>query len=197
MNPFNINAATDGARGPGSKARAERAGTPHGRKTGWRRPFPPGLVVAACAGAILVSGLSILAAVSEWSEQKEFAAILADHDATKVTDAKIAAATMPTFGTAVGMTATWYGSNYGGRTTASGSIFNPEELTCATVDPIPFGEVIHVEANGRVIFPVVTDRMPLDPARPDRRLDLSTASFRELAPLSTGVIRVAVRRIAQ
>lgn len=94
------------------------------------------------------------------------------------------------YGTAVGMSATWYGSQYDGRPTASGLPYDSEQLTAAH-KTLPFGTRLQVAYQGRQVEVVVTDRGPFTAGRD---LDLSAAAFRALAPLERGVVRVAVRR---
>ena len=130
----------------------------------------------------------LYASISTWVDQREFA------EAMEAAPAPATHAAPKQYGTTVGMTCTWYGSHYEGRRTASGSTFNAESLTCATVDPIPFGTVLQVAYKGRLVEVTVTDRMPLDPTRPENRVDLSAGAFRALSPLAAGRIRVQVRK---
>lgn len=199
MKPTNINAAADGARGPGSKARAERAGTPHGQRTGQRRPYT-GLVIMLCGAILALSAIAVGVAIQDWEDRKEFAGFQAAYEATKVTDAKIAEALAPKFGSPEVLVASFYGLAYHGRLTASGAHkqgppehwrFNRHALTAAH-RTLPFGTLLRVERAGRFVDVVVTDRGPMDWT--GRDLDLSEAAADALGMRLAGVARVLVRR---
>lgn len=95
--------------------------------------------------------------------------------------------------------ASWYGEALRGRSTASGEVFDPDELTAAH-RTIAFGTVVEVELldadgapTGTAVAVRITDRGPY----PDGRcLDLTSAAFAHLAPLRTGVVEVRYRRRA-
>ncbi len=87
--------------------------------------------------------------------------------------------------------ASWYGELWRGRRTASGTRYNPDELTCAH-KTLPFGTRLEVRHGGRSVVVTVTDRGPYVRGR---HLDLSTAAFKHLAPLSRGVIEVSWRQL--
>jgi len=70
----------------------------------------------------------------------------------------------------------WYGNEFNGRPTASGQIFNEEDLTCAS-KTLPFGTRLALTRNSRRIIVVVNDRGPFIAGRD---LDLSKAAAREL-----------------
>jgi rare lipoprotein A len=70
----------------------------------------------------------------------------------------------------------WYGNEFHGRRTASGQIFNEEDLTCAS-RTLPFGTRLALTRKNRRIIVVVTDRGPFIAGRD---LDLSKAAAREL-----------------
>ncbi|MCB2153989.1 septal ring lytic transglycosylase RlpA family protein [bacterium] len=84
--------------------------------------------------------------------------------------------------------ASWYGPGFAGRPTASGEIFNPDQLTAAHGN-IPLGSVVRVTnlENGRSVVVRVNDRFP---GTKGRIIDLSRASFASLAPVERGVIPV-------
>lgn len=74
------------------------------------------------------------------------------------------------------MVCSWYGNEFNGRPTASGQIFNEEDLTCAS-RTLPFGTRLALTFRDRRIIVVVTDRGPFIDGRD---LDLSKAAAREL-----------------
>lgn len=84
--------------------------------------------------------------------------------------------------------ATWYGQFFHGRTTASGEIFDKNELTAAHKH-LPFNTVVEVTnlANGESVEVRITDRGPYGPGRV---IDLSSKAFSEIASLGAGVINV-------
>jgi rare lipoprotein A len=89
--------------------------------------------------------------------------------------------------------ASWYGDDHAGRTTASGELFDPDELTAAHLT-LQFGTRVEVRARGRAVVVRITDRGPAEWT--GRCLDLSEAAFARLAPLSRGVINVQWRQAA-
>lgn len=91
---------------------------------------------------------------------------------------------------AVQMMASWYGSHWTGRLTASGARFNHQALTCAH-KTLPFGTVLRLEYQGRQVKVRVTDRGPYIKGRD---LDLSWAAAKALGMIDTGVARVRVLR---
>lgn len=80
----------------------------------------------------------------------------------------------------------WYGETYRGRTTASGSVFNPDELTAAHRS-LPFGTVVRCTLGSRSVDVVITDRGPFVDGR---ELDLSRAAFAKLAHTDAGLINI-------
>ncbi|MFA5431017.1 MAG: septal ring lytic transglycosylase RlpA family protein [Candidatus Omnitrophota bacterium] len=87
--------------------------------------------------------------------------------------------------------ASHYGGWHNGRLTASGAVFNDQELTAAS-PWLPFGRRIRVTniRNGKSVVCTVTDRGPHP--RLGRGLDLSTAAARALGMLREGVIDVDI-----
>ena len=85
--------------------------------------------------------------------------------------------------------ASWYGEKYRGRTTASGSIFNPDDLTAAH-KTLPFGTRLLVENGPNSTFVTITDRGPFIRGR---ELDLSRAAFERLAQKEAGLIQVTYK----
>ena len=82
--------------------------------------------------------------------------------------------------------ASWYGEKYRGRTTASGSVFNPDELTAAHRS-LPFGTVVRCTLGSSSVDVVITDRGPFVEGR---ELDLAKAAFAKLAHTDAGLINI-------
>lgn len=80
--------------------------------------------------------------------------------------------------------ASYYGVKFAGRRTASGTIFDPEELTAAHPS-LPFGTQVQVTnpRNGESVIVTVTDRGPY---HGNRIIDLSKAAAREIGLISHG-----------
>jgi rare lipoprotein A (peptidoglycan hydrolase) len=73
---------------------------------------------------------------------------------------------------------------------ANGRLLDDSKATFASWD-FDFGQKLLIRANGKSVVAVCTDRGPSRRLyRKGRKLDLSAAAFRELAPLSKGVITV-------
>lgn len=91
-------------------------------------------------------------------------------------------------------TASWYGEEFAGRTTANGEIFDPLRLTAAH-RTLPFGTRLEVTnpENGRTVEVRINDRGPFVG---DRILDLSYAAARELGMVEAGIGRIRARIIA-
>lgn len=92
--------------------------------------------------------------------------------------------------------ASWYGGNddgFAGRPTASGEIFDPEQLTCAhrTLPLGSFVEVLNLENQRRAVLRV-NDRGPFAKGR---ILDLSRRGAEELGFLGQGTSRVRIRSV--
>jgi len=87
--------------------------------------------------------------------------------------------------------ASWYGSDFHGRHTANGEIFDLASLTAAHPTlPLPsYAYVTNLE-NGRTVLVRVNDRGPYVG---DRIIDLSHASARALGYVERGKARVRVR----
>ena len=70
----------------------------------------------------------------------------------------------------------WYGNQFNGRPSASGQIYNMDDLTCAS-RTLPFGTRIALTYRGKRVIVVVNDRGPYVAGR---NLDLSYAAARAL-----------------
>lgn len=90
--------------------------------------------------------------------------------------------------------ASWYGTEFDGRPTASGEPFNSKELTAAH-PTLPFGTTLLItnKHNNRQIAVRVNDRGPFVSAR---IIDLSMAAAEALDMLVTGTAPVLVEEIA-
>ena len=87
--------------------------------------------------------------------------------------------------------ASYYAGKHHGRRTASGEVFDMNELTAAH-RTLPFGTRVRVTnlANGRETVVRINDRGPF---RRGRIIDVSYAAARRLGFLGRGVTRVRVR----
>jgi rare lipoprotein A len=81
--------------------------------------------------------------------------------------------------------ASWYGDMWQGRQTASGRIFDMNEMTAAH-KTLPFGSKVKVTdlRNQRSVIVTITDRGAFFPGRV---IDLSLAAARQLRMVNTGV----------
>lgn len=81
--------------------------------------------------------------------------------------------------------ASWYGDMWQGRRTASGRIFDMNEMTAAH-KTLPFGSKVKVTdlRNHRSVVVTITDRGTLFPGRV---IDLSLGAARQLRMVSSGV----------
>jgi peptidoglycan lytic transglycosylase len=86
--------------------------------------------------------------------------------------------------------ASYYGREHDGRRTASGEVFDMNDLTAAH-RTLPFGTRVRVTnlANGREVTVRINDRGPF---RRGRILDLSYAAARKLGMVGRGVAKVRV-----
>lgn len=89
--------------------------------------------------------------------------------------------------------ASWYGNPFHGRKTASGEIYNMNEMTAAHKE-LPLGTKVEVTnlANGRKVIVRVNDRGPF---HSNRVLDLSRAAAKKLGTLNSGVAQVRIRAL--
>jgi rare lipoprotein A len=86
--------------------------------------------------------------------------------------------------------ASYYGRRFHGRKTASGEIFDMNDMTAAH-KTLPFGTRLRVinERNGRAVTVRINDRGPYAKGRV---LDLSKAAARKIGLLKVGVARVRI-----
>ena len=81
-----------------------------------------------------------------------------------------------TTGKTITAVCSWYGNEFHGRFTASGQLYNQDDLTCAS-KTLPFGTWLALTRGSQRIIVVVTDRGPFIDGRD---LDLSRRAAREL-----------------
>jgi rare lipoprotein A len=87
--------------------------------------------------------------------------------------------------------ASWYGTVFHGRKTASGERFNMHEFT-ACHPTLPFGSLVRVKNldNERTVVVRITDRSGL---MANRIIDLSYGAAQELAMTSSGLAKVELK----
>ena len=90
--------------------------------------------------------------------------------------------------------ASWYGHPYHGRASASGEIYDMEQLTAAH-RTLPFGTLVRVEnlATGLSVDVRINDRGPFVGGR---IIDLSRAAARQIQMLGPGTAQVRLRILA-
>ena len=86
--------------------------------------------------------------------------------------------------------ASYYGSEFEGKTTASGEQYDPTKMTAAH-RTLPFGTRVSITNldNNRTVIATITDR---GPQQPDRIIDVSLNVATELMMLPSGVVKVRV-----
>ena len=92
------------------------------------------------------------------------------------------------------MTASWYGPQFHGRTTANGEVFNQLAYTAASKS-LRFGTLLKVTnlRNNKSVIVRINDRGPYIGGR---QLDLSKAAAQALGMVRRGVIRVNVQQLS-
>ena len=87
--------------------------------------------------------------------------------------------------------ASWYGPKFDGKPTATGEIFDKNDLTAAH-KTLPLNSMVHVTnlENGKTLLVRVNDRGPFVD---DRIIDLSEASAKALGTIHNGLAKVRVR----
>ena len=90
--------------------------------------------------------------------------------------------------------ASWYGTEFEGRPTASGELFSTSQFTAAH-PTLPFGTTLMItnKHNGKTVIVRVNDRGPFVAAR---IIDLSQAAARQLDMIKTGTAPVLVEAIS-
>lgn len=89
--------------------------------------------------------------------------------------------------------ASYYADEYHGKKTASGEIYNMDDLTAAHPS-LPFGVLLLVKnlKNNRTVVVRVNDRMP---DFKGRVIDLSLAAAKKLDMISEGTVEVKIYRL--
>ena len=82
--------------------------------------------------------------------------------------------------------ASWYGEKYRGKPTASGRLFNPDEMTAAH-RTLPFGTKVRCQLGPKFVVVTITDRGPFIKGR---TLDLSKSAFEKLASCEAGLLKI-------
>jgi len=92
--------------------------------------------------------------------------------------------------------ATYYASEFHGRKTASGEIYDMNKLTAASVD-LPLGTAVRVTnlENRKSVVVRINDRMSKNSK--GRIIDLSLAGAKALEMVQSGVVRVRVEVLSQ
>ena len=87
--------------------------------------------------------------------------------------------------------ASWYGKGFEGSLTASGYVYDSNQLTCASNEH-PFGTVLKVtnKKNKKSVVVVVTDRGGF--AKYGRKIDLSKSAFLQIASSGHGLLDVEI-----
>jgi rare lipoprotein A len=91
--------------------------------------------------------------------------------------------------------ASWYGSEFHGKPTSSGEIFNMHAFTCAHRE-YPFGTILQITnvANNKTVKCVVNDRGPFVSGRD---VDLSYAAANEIGLVGKGTSTVGIEYIGR
>lgn len=89
-------------------------------------------------------------------------------------------------------TASWYSNGFEGKLTASGYVYNSNQLTCASNEH-KFGTVLRVTnlENKKYVDVVVTDRGSFD-RKYGRSIDLSKRAFSEIENIHKGLVDVSI-----
>lgn len=88
--------------------------------------------------------------------------------------------------------ASFYNEGFAGNKTASGEIYNPQDLTAAH-RTLPFGTYLKVSYEDKYVIVRINDRGPY---HQNRILDLSEKAFESLAPISRGVLEVEYKVVS-
>ncbi len=85
----------------------------------------------------------------------------------------------------------YYGKKFHGKLTASGEVFNMNDLTCAH-KTLKFGTKVEFTnpKNGKTIIVKVNDRGPFIKGR---KFDLSKGAFAQIADINQGVVKLKYR----
>ncbi len=103
--------------------------------------------------------------------------------------------TLPSYSaTIIDGVASWYGPGFHGRTTASGEVFNTNQMTAAH-KTLPFGTQVRVTNlnNGRSVVVRINDRGPYHGSRV---IDLSRAAAERIDMIQNGTASVRIEVLA-
>lgn len=89
-----------------------------------------------------------------------------------------------------GSTATYYHDYYQGKKMSNGNKFSQSQLTCAS-NKYRLNTYLRVYYNKKSVVCKVTDRGGFG----KEHIDLSKATFKQLSPLSKGVLRVRIVKL--
>ncbi len=89
----------------------------------------------------------------------------------------------------------YYGEAFHGKLTASGEVYDMEDLTCAAIRDYDFGDILKVTniKNGKSVIVKVNDRGNF--RRLGRTLDLSKKAFSIIGNLEKGVLTVKIKKL--
>jgi rare lipoprotein A len=153
---------------------------------------PKTMLLRASLAAALLAGGSITAALAAEGEPEVTATeVVAAEDAElprfEVSEVEAIEEVVEEAGDDIGGgLASWYGSEFAGRKTASGERFDPAEYTAAH-RTLPFGSRVRVSRGERSVIVRINDRGPF---HGNRVIDLSRAAASELGLVSAGSGRV-------
>lgn len=85
--------------------------------------------------------------------------------------------------------ASWYGPGFHGKKTASGEIFNQNDMTAAH-KTLPFGTIVLISYNGKSVKVRINDRGPFITGR---TIDLSKAAAQKIGCIDAGVCMVEMK----
>lgn len=88
--------------------------------------------------------------------------------------------------------ASYYADKFNGRKTANGEVFSNNDMTCASSSHYTLGTYVEVTnaKTGKSITCKVNDRIGKA-----GRIDLTKNAFKQLAPLSVGLLKVQVKPV--
>ncbi len=141
-----------------------------------------GRVTSGSLLAIAVLASVVFASCSTSKSIKTPAPAVAQHSAT------------PTESSLTGI-ASWYGPGFDGRRTATGEVYNQEEMTAAsTVIPLGSNVMVTNLDNGRAVQVRINDHGPYVKGR---KIDLSHEAARTLGIVTPGTARVRIDVLSQ
>jgi rare lipoprotein A len=148
---------------------------------------------------VFVSFIALFGLTDISPKHKKYKKYTSIHDSVKVDSVKIDSVKIDTLVLNLELYqenahASYYHDRFTGRKTASGAVFNNNELTCAH-KTLSFGTKLKITSikTGKSVEVIVTDRGPFSK---DRDIDLSKKAFMKIAPNRYGShIRVNIEII--